>query len=208
MEKTDRVYIVTDRKSAGKRFFEIIENLVLNGLTFIQLREKDLSAIELYQLGKKLQEICKGKELRLVINDRIDVAIALKAYGVQLTEGSLTPDIVKSISKRVKIGLSVHNRDRLQKYKKLADFFVFGNIFNTESKPGLVGQGVFALKDLSKLSNKPLYAIGGINSSNMHIVLRAGAYGVAMRGAFFSNENFIEEINKIRKALEKIEGAN
>lgn len=207
MEALDKIYVVTDRKAAGEQFFEILENLIASGLAFIQLREKDLSAAELYSLGKKIQELGRKRGLKLVINDRIDVAIALNAYGVQLTERSLTPDIVKRITKSLKVGLSVHDEERLKKFERYVDFFLFGNVFETENKPGLIGKGVFAVKKLVGLTDKPLYAIGGINSNNMHIVFRAGAYGVAMRGSFFSNQSYREEIVRIKETLKNTEGA-
>ncbi|GAB4432170.1 MAG: thiamine phosphate synthase [bacterium] len=206
MDALGKIYVVTDRKAAGEQFFEILENLIASGLTFIQLREKDLPAAELYSLGKKIQKLGKKRGLKLVINDRIDVAVALNAYGVQLTERSLTPDIVKRITKNLKVGLSVHDEERIKRFERYVDFFLFGNVFDTESKPGLIGKGVFAVKKIVGLTDKPLYAIGGINSNNMQIVFRAGAYGVAMRGCFFSNQNYREEIVRIKETLKNTEG--
>lgn len=201
MQLKERVYVITDRKAAGNNFFPIIEALIANGFTFIQLREKDLSAFELYLLGKKIIEMGRGTELKLVVNDRLDVALALKAYGVQLTENSLTADVVKKLSKDIKIGVSIHDERRLKLFEAFADFFVFGNVFETKSKPNVVGKGVFALKNIVSKTDKPVYAIGGINADNLHLAFEAGAYGVAIKGAFFSSENYLEQIKNIKNYI-------
>ncbi len=201
MTPKDRVYVITDRKTAGDKFFEVLERLIENGFTFIQLREKDLSAIELYKLGVEVKKLAGKKRLKLFINDRVDVAMALNAEGVQLTEMSLTPDIVRTIGSNLKIGLSVHDVARLKRFEKYADFFVFGNIFETKSKPGVTGRGLFALKQMVQLTSKPVYAVGGVDGNNMELAFEAGAYGVAMKGVFFSSENFLNDIKNIKQKL-------
>jgi len=202
----DIVYAITDRKSAGSKFFDIIESLLSEGFTFIQLREKELSPFELYLLGRKIIEMGKGKDLKLIINDRVDVALALNAYGVQLTQKSLPADIVRSLSKKLKIGVSIHDEKPLKHYETYADFFVFGNIFETKSKPNVVGKGLFALKNIVSKTVKPVYAVGGINGDNLHLPLEAGAYGVAMMGAFFSSSDYMEQIGKIKNNIAKLKG--
>lgn len=208
MQFSEKVYVITDRKAAGNNFFSIIEALIANDFTFIQLREKDLSAFELYLLGKKIIEMGRITELKLVINDRLDVALALNAYGVQLTENSLTADVVKKLNKDIKIGVSIHDERRLKLYETFADFFVFGNIFETKSKPNVVGKGVFALKNIVSKTAKPVYAIGGINADNLHLAFEAGAHGVAIKGAFFSSDNYLEQIEKIKNFISALKGVS
>lgn len=200
----DRVYVITDRKAAGDRFLAVIKTLVESGFTFIQLREKDLSPKELYDLGEKIIALGGKKRVRLVINDRVDVALALKAYGVQLTEKSLQPEIVKSFVKKIKIGLSVHDLERVKRFEEFVDFFVFGNVFETESHPGRKGKGLEELKRVVLTTRKPVYAIGGITKNNILKVKEQGAYGVAIRGAFFSNPYLEEEIEGIKEILAKV----
>jgi thiazole tautomerase (transcriptional regulator TenI) len=197
----DRIYIVTDRLAAGDRFMDMLKRLVSAGFNFIQLREKDLSAAELYELGRQIMAM--SDDVRLVMNDRVDVALALGAYGVQLTEKSLTPDIVKHISRNLKIGLSVHDKKRVVKYEKYCDFFVFGNVFETTSKPCITGKGVFELKEITSITDKPVYAIGGVNHMNTELVLKAGAYGIALRGPVFGADEPLSELTKIKRIFQE-----
>lgn len=197
----DRIYIVTDRKAGGDRFWDILKTVIGAGFCFIQLREKDMSADELYDMGEKIMKI--GGKTKLVVNDRLDVALALGAYGVQITEQSLNPAVIQHIRGGMKVGLSVHDSDRLRKFEKYCDFFVFGNVFETDSKPGVIGKGIFALKEITSLTNKPVYAIGGVNHTNTELVLKAGAYGVALKGPVFGADEPLSELKKIKKIFQE-----
>ena len=204
MKFSDRLYVISDRKLAGDKFFQIIASLIEEGFNFIQLREKDLSADELYILGKEIIKIGGKSRLKLVINDRVDVALALNAYGVQLTEKSLEPALVKKISKKLKIGLSIHDEKRVKRFEDLCDFFVYGNVFETKSKPNVPGKGLFALRKIVSMTEKPVYAIGGIKEDNMELVLKTGCFGVALKGAIFSSEEIQFDVKKLKASFEQL----
>ncbi|MCX7771405.1 MAG: thiamine phosphate synthase, partial [Proteobacteria bacterium] len=125
----DRIYIVTDRKLAGEKFFEIIDALLKEGYRFIQLRENDLSAVELCRMVEKILDLSKG-HIDLVINDRVDIAHIYQIFGVQLKEVSIDPLLVKKYFPKLKIGLSLHNEESLVN-NNFADFYLFGNVFET-----------------------------------------------------------------------------
>ena len=192
----ERIYIITDIKLAGERFFEIITNLLKEGYRFIQIRENDLNAIELCKMVEKILNIA-NENVNLVMNDRVDIAHIYNLFGVQLKEVSIEPDLVKKHFPNLKIGLSVHDEKRIN--DNIADFYVFGNVFETQCKVGLEGKGLSALKDIISLTKKPVYAIGGINTQNASIVKDVGAYGVAVRSLVFDNKNYLEDLEKIRK---------
>ncbi len=193
----ERIYIVTDRKLAGDRFFEIIKNLVREGYRFIQLRENDLSAQKLSIMIEKILDITGG-QIKLVINDRADLAKIYQLYGVQLKEISPKPELIKKIFGELMVGVSCHNTERATENQKWADFFVYGNVFETECKAGLPGRGIDGLKDILKATEKPVYAIGGINSDNAMLVKQSGGYGVALRSLVFGNKDYLKELEKIR----------
>lgn len=192
----DRIYIITDRKLAGERFFEIITNLLKAGYRFIQIRENDLNAIELCKMVEKILNIA-NENVNLVMNDRVDIAHIYNLFGVQLKEVSIEPNLVKTYYPNLKIGLSIHDEKRIN--DNIADFYVFGNVYETQCKIGLEGKGLSALKDIISLTKKPVYAIGGINTQNASIVQEVGAYGVAVRSLVFDNKNYLEDLEKIRK---------
>lgn len=194
----DRIYIITDRKLAGENLFEIIKNLVKEGYRFIQLRENDLSPLEMCQMTEKILNITNN-DINLVINDRVDIAKIYNLYGVQLKEISISPHLVKKNFPDLKIGLSCHEEKRLLSNEAVADFFVFGNIFETSCKAGLKGKGIERLKNIISLTKKPLYAIGGINPENARLIKEAGCYGVAVRSLVFGNNNYLKDLEKIRK---------
>ncbi len=200
----DFIYIVSDRKLAKDRFFEIIKNVVEEGYSFIQLRENDLSAIELTNIIEKLHEITKGK-IKLVINDRVDVAKIYSLYGVQLKKTSLSPTLVKKYFSDLKIGVSCHDEKRVKEYDNVADFFVYGNVFETSCKPGLEGKGLEKLRAIVSLTKKPVFAIGGITPENVIMIKKTGAYGVAVRSLVFGNKNYLEYLEKIRNLWSKNE---
>lgn len=191
-----RICIVTDRKLVNKNFFDRIRILIEKGFTFIQLREKDLPARKLYEIAKKIMEIGKDK-LKLVINDRVDLAYSLNAFGVHLGVNSLPSYLVKKNFRNLIVGISVHCLEELKDQKDY-DYVFFGNVFETSCKPGLKGKGIEYLKDVVKETKKPVYAIGGINSKNVKQVLEQGVYGVAIRSlAFLGDFEELDEINKI-----------
>lgn len=192
----ERIYIITDRKLAGERFFEIITNLLKEGYRFIQIRENDLNAIELCKMVEKILNIANGN-VNLVMNDRVDIAHIYNLFGVQLKEVSIEPNLVKTHYPNLKIGLSIHDEKRIN--DNIADFYVFGNVYETQCKIGLEGKGLSALKDIISLTKKPVYAIGGINTQNASIVQEVGAYGVAVRSLVFDNKNYLKNLEKIRK---------
>lgn len=195
----DRIYIVTDRKLAGERFFEIISNLLKEGYTFIQIRENDLNAIELCRMVEKILSIANDN-INLIMNDRVDIAHIYNLFGVQLKEVSTKPELVKRYFPHLKIGLSIHDETRIN--DNIADFYVFGNVFDTKCKPGTEGKGLSFLRKIVSLTKKPVYAIGGINVENTIKIKESGAYGVAIRSLVFDNSNYLKDLEKIRKNLE------
>ncbi len=192
-----RICIVTDRRLCKGSLVSSIKELVEKSFSFIQLREKDLSAKELFELALAISEFTKGKA-KLVINDRVDIAKVLSAQGVHLGENSLPPHIVKKHFPELLVGISVHSLAELES-KEGYDYIFFGNVFETDCKPGLKGKGLDALKEIVKVAKKPVYAIGGINIKNVYSVLESGVYGIAVRSIAFSDNQ--DELLKIKNII-------
>lgn len=190
-----RICIVTDRKLAGNDFLPYIKKLVKNGFQFIQLREKDLKPAELFDLAKDILEIGEGK-IKLIINDRADIAYLLDAMGVHMGVDSIPSHIIKEKFEKLIVGISVHNKEELKRNKDF-DYVFFGNVYETDCKPGLQGKGLTLLREIISLTDKPVYAIGGINPDNVLNVLKAGVYGVAVRSLPVRDFNGLIKLRKI-----------
>lgn len=188
-----RLYVVTDRQqTAGRPLVEVITAAARGGLGAVQLREKDLSARELYDLGASLQAALTPFKVPLLVNDRIDVALALDAAGVHLAGHSLSPATARRLLGPDKLlGVSTHGLDAArQAAHDGADFVVFGPIFATPSKLAYgPPQGLPRLAEVVREVRVPVIAIGGINPANLPQVMQAGAHGVAMIRAVLAASN-------------------
>ena len=179
-----RLYVVTDRhQTAGRPLAEVVAAAARGGAGAVQLREKDLSARELYDLGACLQEMLSPYRVPLLINDRLDVALALNAEGVHLAGHSLpTRTARRALGPDKLLGVSTHSLDAArQAAEDGADFVVFGPVFATPSKLAYgPPQGLSQLAAVVREVSIPVLGIGGITPVNLPQVQQTGAHGVAM----------------------------
>ena len=179
-----RLYVVSDRQqTAGRPLDEVMAAAARGGLGAVQLREKDLSARDLHDLGVSLQETLVPHRVPLLINDRIDVALALDAAGVHLAGHSLPTRSARRVLGPDKLlGVSIHSLDAArQAAEEGADFVVFGPVFATPSKLAYgPPQGLPRLAEVVRDVPVPVIGIGGITPANVPQVMQTGAHGVAM----------------------------
>jgi thiamine-phosphate pyrophosphorylase len=200
-----RLYVVTDRQqTAGRSLDEVLVAAARGGAGAIQLREKDLSARDLYALGMRLQEALLPYHLPLLINDRLDVALALDSAGVHLAGHSLpTAQARRILGPHKLIGVSTHSLDEAQQAAtEGADFVVFGPVFTTPSKMAYgPPQGLQQLAAVVRHMSIPVLAIGGIELANLPQVMATGAYGVAMIRAVLAAPDAGEAARQLHAAL-------
>ena len=169
----------------------VIEQALLGGVRAIQLREKDLGGKALFSLAEKTTTLCARHGASLFINDRIDVALAVDADGVQLGSGSLPVDAARKLmgDKRV-IGASTHSmKEALAAEEAGADFILFGPVYFTLSKTAYGNpQGLERLQEAVEKISLPVYAIGGIKPENVAAIKKTGARGIAAISAVMSAE--------------------
>lgn len=187
------LYLITDRKlSRAGNLCAVIEQALDGGVRAIQLREKDLDGKELFKLADKMSSLCRRYGAQFFINDRIDVALAVDASGVQLGKTSLPIETARSLLGAEKlIGFSSHSvGEAIAAQRSGANFLLFGPVFFTPSKaPFGAPQGVEALKELVENVALPVYAIGGINATSLTEAMSTGVRGVALISAIISAEN-------------------
>ena len=156
----------------------------------VQLREKDLSARDLFELGTRVQNAIAGRA-KLILNDRVDVALALNADGVQLPEdGMPVADAMRIASPSMLIGRSVHSvSGAVEAQSDGADFLIAGTIFPSPSHPYGPTQGVDFLRALCREVSVPILAIGGVTTQNVGDVMEAGCSGAAVISAISEAED-------------------
>ena len=188
---TPLLCFVTDRKRClGRDLEEVVEQAVAHGAGMVQLREKDLSARDLFELGTRVQNAIAGRA-KLILNDRVDVALALNADGVQLPEdGFSVADARRIVGPDLLIGRSVHSvSGAVEAQSDGADFLIAGTIFPSPSHPDGPAQGTNFLHALDREVSLLILAIGGVTSQNLREVMEAGCSGVAVISAISEAED-------------------
>jgi thiamine-phosphate pyrophosphorylase len=162
----------------------VIAEVLDRGVGAVQLREKDLDGGPLLARARRIREICDRHGARLLVNGRVDVALACGADGVHLPGGGLPVDLArKLLPPGSLVGSSIHHHADLESAQG-ADYVIFGPLFETTSKPGYgPAQGTAGLAAVVAAAGMPVVGIGGITPENAPDVIAAGASGVAMMGA-------------------------
>ena len=199
------LYLVTDRAlSLGRSNFEVIRKAVGGGVTLVQLREKEATTRAFYQEGLEIRGYLKTRNIPLIINDRIDIALALDADGVHLGQEDMPIDVARRIlGPRKIIGASVFTLEEAKTAEAMgADYLGLSPIFLTETKPELVGQiGIGGIPSLKEGVQIPLVGIGSMSQANAYEAVKAGLDGVAVVSAICSHEDPRAAAEEIKKEV-------
>jgi len=174
--------LVTDRHQTRGRPLETVVAAALDGgVNLVQLREKDLPARELYGLARRLRDLTAGRAL-LLVNDRLDVALAVEADGAHLAGHSLPPVAARAVlGPHRLLGASVHSRAEAEAAAcGGVDYLLVGTLYPSRSHPEVAPAGLGLVQELCRAVDVPLLGIGGITPRNAREVLAAGARGVAV----------------------------
>jgi thiamine-phosphate pyrophosphorylase len=186
------LYLITDRKQVrGDSLYRVIEEALKYGVQVVQLREKDLSSRNLYNVASELRELTARFGARLIINDRVDIALAAAADGVHLGGESMPVAVAREIlgAERL-IGVSCHDQSSaLTAQQDGADFITFGPVYPTPSKSRYGDPvGLAKLTETTKVLQIPVFALGGINPVTAGEVITCGAHGIALISAIIAAE--------------------
>jgi thiamine-phosphate diphosphorylase len=199
------LYVLTDRQIAnGRREPEIVEAAIVGGATAIQLRWKSGSLHEAFEIGRELQRICERSDVLFVVNDRVDLAIALDADCVHLGDEDLPVAAVRKIvGERMLIGYSPPTiTEALEAEREGADYLGVGPVYGTSSKADAgAAVGVGWITEVSQAVSIPIVGIGGINAANAHAVVAAGAVGVAVISSIVGADDVVSATRELRMAL-------
>ena len=195
-----RIYPLTDVRLSGLSHAEQVVRLSNGGANLIQLREKNLTPGEFFKQAEEASRIARQLKVRIVVNDRVDIALALRVDGVHLGQEDFPPDAARRLlGDRAIIGVSTHNLEQARlASRQPVNYLAIGPIFATSSKSN--SEAVVGLDGLRKVRDAigdfPLVAIGGISQENALEVLESGADAIAVISALLANPNDITERTK------------
>ena len=190
--KDCKIYLVTDEKACnGKDFYDCIEESIKGGVKIVQLREKNSSTKDFYEKALKVKEICKNYGALFIINDRLDIAQAVEADGVHLGQTDMPIEKARKILKnKFLIGATARNAKEAKKAELLgADYIGSGAIFGTNTKDNAKK---LEMEDLKKIVNSVkilVFAIGGINISNVSLLKNIGLQGICLVSGILSEKD-------------------
>ena len=196
------VYLVTDhRNKTDEEFLNIIEEAIKGGTTVVQLREKTASTKDFYDLALKVKEITSKYDVPLLINDRIDIAIAVDSEGVHIGQDDMPADIARRIIGEDKIlGVSASTVEEAKKAQEDgADYIGSGAVFPTATKDDADSVSKEELKEIVDSIDIPVVAIGGITLENAESLKDTGIAGFSVVSAIMSADNPKEASQKLRE---------
>lgn len=186
------LYAVTDRAWVGKRtLYEQVEEALKNGVTCVQLREKNLEEEAFLKEAKEIRALCKRYQVPFIINDNVEVAVACGADGIHVgQEDMLVSEVRSRVGEDMVLGVSVHNVEEAQKaVQNGADYLGLGAVFSTSTKQDADTMSAEMLRAICNSVEIPTVAIGGISEKNVLELTGSGVDGVAVVSAIFGAED-------------------
>jgi thiamine-phosphate pyrophosphorylase len=204
------LYLVTDRKlSLGRSNLDVIKAAVDGGVTIVQLREKELGTRDFYQEAIKIKLFLEMRHIPLIINDRIDIALAVDADGVHIGQNDMPLSVARNILGPDKIiGVSVFTAEEARQAESDgAEYLGLSPIFVTATKPELNRQiGIEGIGPIRQAVNIPLVGIGSMNASNAYNAIIAGLDGIAVVTGICSQDNIADAARGIKAEVLRAKG--
>ncbi len=203
-----RLYAVTDRSWLnGQTLYEQVEQALKGGVTLVQLREKGLGAEQFLQEARQIQQLCRRFGVPLIINDSIEVALAVDADGVHLGQDDANAAQARQLLGKDKIiGVSAHNvQEALQAVQDGADYLGSGAVFGSGTKTNVSTLPMQTLREICSAVPIPVVAIGGITEQNLQQLSGSGIAGAAVVSAIFAQENIEEAAIRLRGLLSQMQ---
>jgi thiamine-phosphate pyrophosphorylase len=203
--RTDLYPVTCQRHSAGRSNLELLDAAVRAGAGIIQLREKECTAGELYRMALRFRNVTAEAGILLIINDHVDIALAVDADGVHLGQEDLPLAAARTIAPDLLIGISTHSRkEALKAQREGADYVNIGPIFPTRTKEGVKRfLGPEAIAGIAEGLEIPFTVMGGITAANIDQVLARGARRVAVVTAVTMADDMAQAIASLREKIRR-----
>nr|WP_295000272.1 thiamine phosphate synthase [uncultured Methanobrevibacter sp.] len=185
------LYLVTDKSEDVEKFLRTIEEAIKGGVSVVQIREKTADTLDFYNLSLKVKDITTKYNVPLIINDRVDIALAIDADGVHVGQSDMPCDVTRKLVGPDKIvGVSAATIEEAKKAEKDgADYIGTGAVFPTATKDDAPKITKKDLKEIVDSINIPVVAIGGITLENAHELKDTGIKGLSVVSAIMSSDN-------------------
>ena len=209
LNNTLALYLVTARYDWKEEdFLKKVEEACRSGVTLVQLREKECSTREYYELATKVKDITDKYHIPLIIDDRVDVCLAVDASGVHIGADELPVEVVRNMIGNDKIlGVTAKTVERaLEAEKHGADYLGVGAIYPTTTKVITQPTSIETLRKIATTVSIPIVAIGGIKEDNMEPLKGTGIAGVAIVSEIMKADNIQEKCQSLRKKVTEILG--
>lgn len=201
------LYLVTNRESEEAEFLQRIQEACQHGVTLVQLREKELSTHAFYELAKKVKAITESYQIPLIINDRVDICLAVDAAGVHVGDDELPVQTVRKLIGDKWLGVSAKTLTRAQEAEAQgADYLGVGAIFPTQTKVITQATWMETLKAITAGVQIPVVAIGGITEERLSVFEGSGVAGVAVVSEIMKAESVAQKVKKMREKIAEWEG--
>jgi thiamine-phosphate pyrophosphorylase len=207
-DKTDRIiglYVILDRQFlAGRNELEVVKQIIDGGAKVVQLRDKQSKRRELVLLAQKLKELCSQAGALFIVNDCLDVALAVDADGLHIGQEDFPLHVArKELPIDRIVGCSVKTPVQAKRVQDDgADYVAVGSVFPTTTKKEAITVGVETVREVKRTISIPLVAIGGINDSNIGEVVAAGADAVAVVSAVLGEKDAKEAVHRLVKEMD------
>ena len=199
------LYFITDSKLTKKTVIDDVKKAIRAGVKIIQYREKDKPTRLMFEEAKQIHELCQKNNVLLIINDRIDICLAVDADGVHLGNDDLPYKEARKLLKNKIIGVTVHNLKEAREAESIgADYIGVSPIFETKTKLD-AGKpaGLRLIEDVKKEVKVPIVAIGGITLENVDSVIKTGADSAAVISAIVTKDEVEAECRKFIKKFQQ-----
>ena len=193
------IYLLTDDECLkGRPLLPSVEEALQGGVTLVQYRSKFKDGGPMYEEALALKALCDRYDVPLIINDRVDVALAVGAAGVHVGQDDLPCAVVRALTGAdFVIGVSAHNPEEARlAISAGADYLGCGAVFGTATKPGVAKLGLANLRAIRRVATRPMVGIGGVTSDNYGEVLSTGADGAAVISGILGADDIKAEVAK------------
>jgi len=200
-----QLYVIADRKMCrGKNLVEIVSQAIQGGAQMIQCRDKESDDRDFVGLASQLRDVCRNENVPFIVNDRVDVARQINADGVHVGDEDLSVREARNVLSPDKIiGKTARTvQDAIDAEREGADYVGLGPVFPTDSKQIDGPIGLDIVRAASEILKIPIFAIGGINLSNLDQLLEAGGRRIAVISAVVSSGDVISSARRLREKLE------
>lgn len=206
-KKELQLYAITDRHWLnGRSLYEVVKESLDGGVTFLQLREKQLDEDHFLEEAKKLQGLCSEYNVPFIINDNVEIALAINADGVHIGQSDMEmKEAREKLGPDKIIGVSAHTKEEaLLAQAQGADYLGVGAVFPTSSKDDAESVSYETLKEICDVVSIPVVAIGGITKDNLHQLSGSGISGISVISAIYEQPDIKEAARELKQCVQEI----